>query len=243
MKLLYIGLIIFMLGVALPLMGISVPSLSTMSALTPAQRAQVASLQSQIVALQGQRDSLIAQRDALYNTLPPTDFYTEGTKSDAFYQMVALDGQIAQINSQIAQLQKQINDIVRPTTPTAATPPTYQLVINSSTGGSTNPAAGAYVKNQGDQVAITAMPASGYNFDHWVMGDGSQSTDNPLILTMTQDYRVTPVFSAIPKPVATSPAVTTPAATSDSMQYVNVLTVLGAATAILGMKYKNIKFP
>lgn len=48
---------------------------------------------------------------------------------------------------------------------------------------------------QGQSVEITAVPASGWQFDRWTGDDGSAA--NPLVLGPTMNLSITPVFSQI----------------------------------------------
>ncbi len=50
----------------------------------------------------------------------------------------------------------------------------------------------------GDDVTLTAIPDSGYQFTEWQNGSGAQlSTDNPYSFTASSDVTVTPVFEAL----------------------------------------------
>ena len=71
-------------------------------------------------------------------------------------------------------------------------PPTYTLTvsISPSGAGSTSPSGGEY--QSGRQVTLTAIPASGYTFDHW---SGSASgTASSITITMDSDKSITANF-------------------------------------------------
>jgi hypothetical protein len=77
----------------------------------------------------------------------------------------------------------------------------WTLTITSATGGTTNPAAGAYSYSDGAVVQITAIPADRYQFDSW-SGDvpAASATSNPLSLTMNANKSIQPNFSLAVKP-------------------------------------------
>lgn len=70
---------------------------------------------------------------------------------------------------------------------------TYLLTINSAMGGTTVPTAGSYTYGEDEVATVTATPDVGYYFDHWDY-NGHTSTTNPIMITMNQDYTLTPVF-------------------------------------------------
>jgi uncharacterized repeat protein (TIGR02543 family) len=73
---------------------------------------------------------------------------------------------------------------------------TYALttVVSPSGAGYVSPSGGEY--EPGDQVTITASPASGYTFDHW---SGSASANiTTITITMDSDKSVTANFETAP---------------------------------------------
>lgn len=82
---------------------------------------------------------------------------------------------------------------------TVAPPPvtTYNLVIASASGGTTSPAAGTYVKNEGDSVTLTANPNTNNTFVSWNI-NGSIITANPYTFNITANTTVTPTFTSSP---------------------------------------------
>ena len=79
----------------------------------------------------------------------------------------------------------------------------YTLTVNTAVGGSTN-LTGTMTYEEGAQVSLVATPDAGYTFTKWAFEDKTESTDNPLFLTMTEDMTVTPVFTEkTPEPTYT----------------------------------------
>jgi len=71
---------------------------------------------------------------------------------------------------------------------------TLSVSVNPSGAGWVSPSSGQY--EYGDQVTLTASPASGYTFDHW---SGSASgTSSITTITMYYDRSVVANFKAIP---------------------------------------------
>lgn len=81
-------------------------------------------------------------------------------------------------------------------------PPTsFMMTIQSSPNGTTVPSAGSYSHVAGENVTLNAVVNAGYEFDYWLV-NGAVETTNPLVLTVTNDVTIGPVFSAL----AVSPA-------------------------------------
>ena len=73
--------------------------------------------------------------------------------------------------------------------------------IDGEVGGSIIGAdAGEYPKNS--SVTVTASPAEGYVFDHWVL-NGTSATANPLTFTITQNSTLVAYFREIPNVTVT----------------------------------------
>jgi hypothetical protein len=53
-----------------------------------------------------------------------------------------------------------------------------EVIIVSSDGGTTDPAAGTYTYQDGDIVVLTATADDGYDFVHWVIEGGFVNTEN-----------------------------------------------------------------
>jgi hypothetical protein len=78
----------------------------------------------------------------------------------------------------------------------SATAPKYTLNISSTGGGTTQPAPGAYQYGASSAVTVTAVPNSGYAFDHWTL-DGSSSAANPITVTMDRDHTLVAYFRSV----------------------------------------------
>jgi hypothetical protein len=86
------------------------------------------------------------------------------------------------------------------------------VVLVASTGGTTSPAPGYYSMTDATNLNITAIPASGWTFDHWVIGGtplthGAYSftdtpTNNPY--NVNHGYGNTYYYQPIFKPISTS---------------------------------------
>jgi hypothetical protein len=84
-----------------------------------------------------------------------------------------------------------------------ALPPTHKLTVavNDPTMGTTDSKypPGTYDIPEGTTVSVTAIPKSGYKFDHWTL-NGTTSTENPITFIMDKDYTLTAYFVQIPPP-------------------------------------------
>jgi hypothetical protein len=77
---------------------------------------------------------------------------------------------------------------------------TYTLTVQSPDGsGSTSPSTGSYTYVQGASAQVTAMPATGWLLDHWVLDGVSAGSANSLTLTMNVAHIVRPVFTQLPQ--------------------------------------------
>jgi hypothetical protein len=82
----------------------------------------------------------------------------------------------------------------------------YNLVITSTTGGSTNPAVGTYVEPSGTNVQITGTASGGYTFDHWLIDSSTLNYSNPFTINMGANHNVQAVFQlTTPPPSDTTP--------------------------------------
>lgn len=70
---------------------------------------------------------------------------------------------------------------------------THDLTINVNGQGTTNPSPGTYTYDDGAEVAITALPASGWKFDHW--GGDASGTSPTVAVTMDSAKDVTAYFT------------------------------------------------
>ncbi|MBA7633360.1 hypothetical protein ES703_40926 [subsurface metagenome] len=72
-------------------------------------------------------------------------------------------------------------------------PEEFALTISALEGGSTDPAPGPYTYIEGTLVTVTAIPSSGWKFDHW---EGDLTGTNPEItVEMLQNLSIVAVFS------------------------------------------------
>lgn len=73
----------------------------------------------------------------------------------------------------------------------------YTLTMTPTSNGYTDPTSPASYEKEGE-VTITAYPDSGYFFKSWTIdGIEDASTDNPLTITMDNDYSIDAVFSDV----------------------------------------------
>jgi PKD repeat protein len=77
---------------------------------------------------------------------------------------------------------------------------TYTLKIEATAGGTTNPAPGTYTYNAGSSVQVTAIPSSGYVFDHWELNGSNVGSANPYSITMNNNYVLKAFFASAPPP-------------------------------------------
>lgn len=76
----------------------------------------------------------------------------------------------------------------------------YELIISVSGNGTTNPAPGSYLYGEGTVASVTAIPDSGWTFDHWVLDNVDVGSNNPYDVTMDGNHTLEAVFVEIPPP-------------------------------------------
>jgi len=76
-------------------------------------------------------------------------------------------------------------------------PPSYALTITTTSGGTTNPAPGAYTYSQGQNVPVDAMPNAGYGLDHWEFDGSNVGAASPIGVLMDTDHALHAVFSPV----------------------------------------------
>ena len=92
---------------------------------------------------------------------------------------------------------------------TACEPETYHLDIGVSGQGVVSPSAGTY--EDGRVIAVTAIPASGWEFDRW---EGFyNSSENPVYIRMNSDKALNAYFTELPIPTLTPTTTPTPTPT------------------------------
>jgi parallel beta-helix repeat protein len=80
----------------------------------------------------------------------------------------------------------------------------YTLTIISTTGGTTNPAPGTYTHTASSMVQVTAIPNSGYIFDHWELNGSNVGSANPYTVHMDSNYTLKAYFAPAPAPLTVS---------------------------------------
>jgi len=99
-----------------------------------------------------------------------------------------------------------------PAPPTPPVPPPavkVKLTIIAHEGGSTSPAPGTYEYDAGSAVSITAIPSTGYVFDHWLV-NGAVRAENPVAITLSTDTVVEAYFAVAPTPAPPTPPMPPP---------------------------------
>jgi hypothetical protein len=120
------------------------------------------------------------------------------------------------------------------------------VVVLPVIGGATSPAAGTYALENAASLSLTAMPATGFQFDHWVIGGsplthGAYSfTDTPTNNPYTVDhgYGNTYTYQAVFKPTSTGPTPTIPEIPSAA---VGVIALALVAILLVSISYKRKK--
>jgi uncharacterized repeat protein (TIGR02543 family) len=75
---------------------------------------------------------------------------------------------------------------------------TFTLTIAAGPGGTTNPAPGIYIDDEGTSLSVRALASAGYQFDGWT-GDASGSA-NPVKIAMTVNRSILANFSRVLQP-------------------------------------------
>ncbi|MEM3642084.1 MAG: immunoglobulin domain-containing protein, partial [Candidatus Bathyarchaeia archaeon] len=86
----------------------------------------------------------------------------------------------------------------------SAVVPTYTLKIETTAGGTTNPTPGTYTYAAGSLVQVTAIPSSGYVFDHWELNGTNVGTATIYTVTMNANYVLKAFFKTAPTPPTVS---------------------------------------
>jgi parallel beta-helix repeat protein len=87
--------------------------------------------------------------------------------------------------------------------------PTYTLTIIATVGGTTDPAPGTYSYTANSTFQVTAIPNTGYLFDHWELDNVNVGSTNPYAIYMDKNHTLKAVFAAIPPPLSASISPTT----------------------------------
>jgi len=98
----------------------------------------------------------------------------------------------------------------------------YRLIINATTGGTTNPSPGSYFHyDPGSIVRVTALPGTHYFFNNW-SGDASGS-QNPVDITMDGDRSITANFLRIIYPPSNAKAQKILNRSFSQAEYINII--------------------
>ncbi|MEM3576948.1 MAG: PKD domain-containing protein [Candidatus Bathyarchaeia archaeon] len=81
---------------------------------------------------------------------------------------------------------------------------TYTLKIETTAGGTTNPAPGTYTYASGSQVQVIAIPSGGYVFDHWELNGTNVGTSTTYTVTMNSNYVLKAFFKSALSPLSIS---------------------------------------
>ncbi len=74
---------------------------------------------------------------------------------------------------------------------------TYTLTISVSGHGTTDPAVGSHGYASGSTASVSATPASGWSFDHWVLDGSPGGSTTPIDVLMDADHTLRAVFTQI----------------------------------------------
>lgn len=69
----------------------------------------------------------------------------------------------------------------------------FSFTVISATGGTTSLSPGTYDYEMGYSANVTALPSSGYSFDHWLL-DTEQRSENPTTVVMNANHTLEAVF-------------------------------------------------
>lgn len=87
------------------------------------------------------------------------------------------------------------------TTFTATFQQQYQLTINATTGGTTNPPPGSHWFDSGQSVLVTVMANNGYEFSNWLLDGGNAGSTNQLTVTMNGPHSLVGNFRKSPSAI------------------------------------------
>lgn len=82
----------------------------------------------------------------------------------------------------------------------AQPPTTYSLTVTATVGGTTTPAPGIYIYTADSTVQVTAIPSSGYVFDHWELNGSNVGSADPYSVYMDNNYALKAFFMSAPTP-------------------------------------------
>lgn len=118
--------------------------------------------------------------------------------------------------------------------------------VNDLTMGTADPIPGTYQITQGNSAQVSAIPSTGYMFDHWELDGVNVGATSPYSVTMDKDHTLLAVFVAKPPPPpgkrhltisSTTGGTTTPA--SGVWEYDQGSTAQVTATPNTGYQFKQ----
>jgi parallel beta-helix repeat protein len=118
--------------------------------------------------------------------------------------------------------------------------PTYSIVITAVLSGTTNPAPGIYTYPGNSQLQVTAIPNSGYLFDHWELDSVNAGSANPHAVLMEKNHVLKAVFTPTPPLVGgSSIPVQAPIKVGPAFIYIAMVATLTAIFTKLGPKTRR----
>jgi len=82
-----------------------------------------------------------------------------------------------------------------------------KIEVSPKAGGTTNPPSDTYWYDANSWITVTATPAFGYSFSHWII-NGQTSYQNPVDIYIDEPYTLTAVFTENPSlTVQTTPSI------------------------------------
>ena len=72
--------------------------------------------------------------------------------------------------------------------------PRHTLTLPVSEGGTTNPSPGVHTYTYGENVLVEAIPSNYYVLDNWLLDGEDAGTANPILLPMTENRTLQPIF-------------------------------------------------
>jgi len=114
--------------------------------------------------------------------------------------------------------------------------PLYTLTIQTTAGGTTNPAPGQHQYGFGTVVGVTAIPDPGYMLGHWTLDTVNVGATNPYSVTMDGNHTIKAFFVLVP-PVGGVSVKQTAFASSVAL-YGMLLAAFGVAVGLIRRKRK-----
>jgi hypothetical protein len=152
-------------------------------------------------------------------TMPAAGIYTYMVNNSAIFTATPISGYqfdywlvngISNLSNPMTQVitsDLSVNPVFSliPPPPPPPHPTTYNITIQSSLNGTTIPTAGTYAYNANSSLTLTAIASANYTFNYWLV-NGIANTSNPMNLTITSSYTVSPVFSQKSQPPPPPPS-------------------------------------